>query len=726
MKKKKINKKNVLNIFYQYSRPILLKDIYKSFSPNRKEKRKIQELLDSLEKDGEIISFRNKRAYGLVKKMELIKGTIELYGEGYGFLIPEDKRRKDVYISKDNLKDAWHKDKVIVAILPYQRGKSPEGRVVRILEKTVEEIPVILIKRLSENVFMGRPADTKLPFDFVVDISEITPSEKLKTSSVALVKPAEFYDRNVFFAKATKILGDVNEIKVHEEIVKIFHSIPRKFPDEVLKEAEELPEVIDEKEIKLRSDLRELNFVTIDGEKARDFDDAIYVEEIKNGFKLYVAIADVSHYVKVGSALDKEARDRGNSYYFPLSVEPMFPPRLSNNLCSLNPGVDRLAMVVEMDFSKRGELKNSKFYGAVISSKKRLTYTLVHRAIILRDDDAIKEVGDDICEMLNRAKKLAELLQKKRIQRGSIDFDIPEPEVIFPDIKKEEGQNTLIFDIKARPRYFSHQIIEEFMIAANEAVASFLTDMDLPCMYRVHPAPDEEKLNSLFTILGSTDLANEIPEEIDSGAIQRLLRSVEGKEYEFLVNKLLLRSMMQAYYDPKNIGHFGLASNCYCHFTSPIRRYADLIVHRILKSYLGMEEYKFLKEKRMKKLGEHISNRERVAMNAERDILKRVSVLLLKDKIGEVFSGIISSITDFGFFVELKDVMAEGLVRLSSIIDDYYFYDHIYQRLVGKRTGRMFQIGDRVNVRLMDVNLYKMELDFELAETELEKEEVGI
>ncbi len=721
MKKKKINKKSVLNIFYKYSRPVLLKDIYKAFSPTRKEKRAIQAILDELERLGEIISFKHKKAYGLVKKMELVKGTIELFGDGYAFLIPDDKRRKDIYISKDNLKDAWHKDKVIVAILPYQRGKSPEGRVVRILEKSVQEIPVILFKRLSENMFMGRPADTKLPFDFVVDVSEIENSKDLKPSKVALVKPAEFYDRNVFFAKACKILGDIAEVKVQEEIVKIFHSIPRDFPVEVLKEAERLSEVIDESEIKMRVDLRELDFVTIDGERARDFDDAVYVEEIKNGFKLYVAIADVSHYVKVGSALDKEARDRGNSYYFPLSVEPMFPPRLSNNLCSLYPGVDRLAVVVEMIFSKTGELKNSKFYCAVIKSKKRLTYTLVHKAIIEKDEEAIRELGDNIFNMLNRAKVLAELLRKNRITRGAIDFDIPEPEVIFEDFKGDEKDQ--IFDIKPRPRYFSHQIIEEFMIAANEAVASFLTDQDLPCMYRVHPAPDEEKLNSLFTILGLTDIADEVPEEIDSKAIQNLLNSVTGKEYEFLVNKLLLRSMMQAYYDPKNIGHFGLASRCYCHFTSPIRRYADLIVHRILKAYLGIEEYKFLKEKRMKKLGEHISNRERVAMNAERDILKRISVLLLKDKIGEVFSGIISSITDFGFFVELKDVMSEGLVRLSSIIDDYYFYDHIYQRLVGKRSGRIFQIGDKVNVRLIDVNLYKMELDFELAENEIEKEE---
>ena len=718
MAKSKITKKVILKIFYNYSRPITLKDIYKKLSPSRKEKTKIQQILASLEKDGEIIPIRYGRAYGLVKRMELVKGEIELHSDGYGFLIPDDKRRKDVYISKENLKDAWHKDKVVVALLPDSRGKSPEGRVVRVIKKSIEDIPAHLIRKLSENIFLARPCDTKLPFDFIVDISEVK-DNFVDTNQVALIRPTEFYEKNVFFAKAIKILGGADKISVQEEIVKIFHSIPREFPQEALFEAEKINLKITEKDLAERKDLRHLDFVTIDGKNARDFDDAIFVDQVGSGFKLYVAIADVTHYVKRGSALDLEARERGNSYYFPTSVEPMFPPKLSNYICSLNPGEDRLAIVVEMDFNKMGEMKRATFYGAVIKSKKRLTYSQVQEAIIEKDVDERKKIGHNICNMLDIAKNLAELLYERKSNRGAIDFDIPEPEVIFQDLDKAELGN---FIVKPKKRYFSHQIIEEFMIAANEAVANFLTEMELPCMYRIHPEPDEEKLASLFAILETTEISNKIPEEIDSKTIQKLLEDVKGKDFEFLVNRLVLRSMMQATYDPKNTGHFGLASDCYCHFTSPIRRYADVIVHRILKTYLGLENSRLLKPKKMKTLGEHLSKRERIALNAERDILKRLTVLIMKDRIGDRFTGIISSVMDFGFFVEIKEAMAEGLVRLSSLIDDYYIYDHTYQRLVGKRSGKIYQIGDQVDVKVVNVNLDKMEIDFELCDVSLEEE----
>ncbi len=715
MARKKINSKALLKLFYDLPHPLTLKDIYKRFSPSRKEKRKIQGILEGLEQDGKIISFRHKRAYGLVKRMELIKGTIELHPEGFGFLIPDDKRRKDIYISKDNLKDAWHKDAVVVALLPYQRGKSPEGRVVKVVKKNVEEIPVLISRKLTKTVYMARPADTKLPFDFIVDFTELDRFDELSQGQVAIIRPTEFYEKNVFFAKGVRILGKLDEIKVQEEIVKIFHSIPREFPKEVLEEAKMVSDKIGSHELSSRRDLRDLDFVTIDGKNARDFDDAIYVVRTGSGYKLFVAIADVTHYVKVGSALDKEARDRGNSYYFPTSVEPMFPPRLSNDLCSLNPGKDRLAVVVEVDFNNHGEMRGAKFYGGVIKSKMRLTYSQVERAIINNHEGEQEKLGDDIVSMLNCAKELAKLLYTKREARGAIDFDIPEPEVIFQDLEEKELKN---MQIKPRSRYFAHQIIEEFMVAANEAVANFLTQLDLPCMYRVHPEPDQDKIDSLFTILKTTEIADKLPEDIDSRAIQVLLDQVKGKEYEFLVNRLLLRSMMQAVYSPKNKGHFGLSSDCYCHFTSPIRRYADIIVHRILKDYLGLDRYNPLKEKRMKKLGEHLSSRERVALACEREILKRLTVLTMQNRVGEVFTGIISSVTDFGFWVEIKEVMAEGLVRLSTIIDDYYLFDHVYQRLIGKRHGRIFQIGNKVQVKLVNVNLDRQEIDFELVDVE--------
>ncbi len=706
MTKKKITKREIIKLFYYYNRPVSLRDIYKKFSPSPKEKNKIRQLLDRLEKDGKILPLARGRAFGLVKKMELVEGRIELHPDGYAFLIPADKRRKDIYISRDNLGDAWHGDRVVVALLPLSRGKSPEGRVVKIITRAIGELPVILEREISKETFLARAADPKLPFDFIVSLSNIP--GPFSNGDVILAIPGEVHDTHVFFARAIKNLGRVEEVEVQEEIVKILNSIPRSFPSAVLEEAHLLPEEVGEEDRKDRVDLCSRCFVTIDGITARDFDDAISVDKINGRFKLWVAISDVTHYVRPSSALDTEARERGNSYYFPCSVEPMFPPVLSTGLCSLNPGVDRLAMIVELTYSLAGVVEDVNLYPAVIRSRKRLTYEEVKEAIIDRQDVAIKRMGEEVSLMLFVAKELAEILYNRRKSRGSLDFDIPEPEVLFLVGKGDE------MDIRPRDRNFAHQIIEEFMIAANEAVANFLFENGFPCLYRVHPWPDEEKLGNLFMLLEAMGEEKFIPEEVDSGSLQRLLSGMEGKKYEFLVNRLLLRSMMQAYYDPRNIGHFGLASHCYCHFTSPIRRYADIVVHRILKKALGMASYKIPGSKKMKKLGEHLSNRERLALSAERDILKRISILLLKDRIGEEFDGIISSVMDLGFWVEIDYAMSEGLVRVSSLTDDYYIYDHLYQRLVGKRTGRTFGIGTEVRVRLIKVDLDRQRIDFEL------------
>ncbi len=705
MGKKRITKREIIKLFYTYPRPLSLRDIYKKFSPSRKEKNKIKHILEELVKEGKIIPLAHGRAFGLIKKMEMVEGRIELHPEGYAFVIPSDKRRKDIYISRDNLQDAWHGDRVIVALLPSSRGKSPEGRVVKIIHRAVEELPVILEREISNGIFLAKAADPKLPFDFIVNLEDFPTSS---VGDVVLVVPGDIHEGHVFFGKARKTLGRVEEIEVQEEIVKILNSIPRSFPKEVIEEANDLPDKVSEEDKRGRIDLTSWCFVTIDGASARDFDDAICVERIKGGFKLMVAISDVTHYVKPFSALDLEARERGNSYYFPCSVEPMFPPVLSTGLCSLNPQVDRLTMVVEITYSKKGVLRSVRFYPGVIKSRKRLTYMQVKRAILDKDSAEMEKIGEEVSSMLFIARELAEILYNKRDKRGSLDFDIPEPEVLFL------LKGTKEIEIKPRERNFAHQMIEEFMIAANEAVASFLSENGFPCLYRVHPWPDEEKLNNLFMLLESLGETDHIPEEIEPKSLQRLLKAVEGKKYEFLVNRLLLRAMMQAYYDVKNIGHFGLASECYCHFTSPIRRYADIVVHRILKYALDIAPYRIPKPKKMRSIAEHLSTRERVALSAERDILKRISILLLKDRIGEEFDGIISSVIDFGFWVEIQYAMAEGLVRVSSLTDDYYIYDHLYQRLIGKRTGKIFGIGKEVRVRLVQVDLDRQRIDFEL------------
>jgi ribonuclease R len=381
----------------------------------------------------------------------------------------------------------------------------------------------------------------------------------------------------------------------------------------------------------------------------------------------------------------------------------MFPEKLSNGLCSLNPQVNRLVMVAEMIFSAKGERKKAKFYPGVIKSKARLTYSQVFEAVELNNKEAQKEIAH-LLPMLKNASKLAHLLLQKRKQRGSIDFDLPEPEVLF-NIRDAQLQ------VRPRVRNFAHQIIEEFMIAANEAVAGFLEEQGILFLYRVHPEPDQEKLDALFKLLATTELGPKLPREKDPKSLQTLLKEARNTDLEFLVNRLLLRSMMQARYSPINEGHFGLASTSYCHFTSPIRRYADLVVHRALKKVLSAQIPARQKPKKLKKLGESLSVLERKAMEAEREILKRATILSLRTRIGESFTGVISGLTDFGFWVELEDVLADGLVRLSSLTDDYYTFWPEQQKIIGRRTGKTFSLGQKIEVILQNASLDRLELE---------------
>jgi ribonuclease R len=412
--------------------------------------------------------------------------------------------------------------------------------------------------------------------------------------------------------------------------------------------------------------------------------------------------------VPEGSALDKEALERGNSYYFPQSVEPMLPERLSNGLCSLNPAVPRLAMVAEIDFSPSGKPGRTDFYTAVIESKARLTYAQVNRALMLGDEAERTNVAP-VLPMLETAEALARTLHAVRADRGNLDFDLPEPEILF----NLQGET---MDIRPKVRHFGHQIVEEFMIAANEAVARFLTEREAPVLYRVHPEPDPAKLEALFGLLGRTDMATHLPAKPGAGDLAEVLRAASGTDLDFLVSRLALRTMMQAAYSPKNGGHFGLASTCYCHFTSPIRRYADLVVHRSLKRVLAGQSVTAQSAGRLQKVAEHISRRERVAMEAEREILKRVTVLFLSDKVGRQFTGVIGSLADFGFWVELREVMAEGMVRLSSLSDDYYTFFAERHELIGERTGRRFRLGQPVTVELVGVDMGRLAVDLALVD----------
>ena len=703
-KQSQVTAGQILDVVRKRKSPVRLKDIFKELRPGSEERERIHSILESLVANGKLISLGQGKAFGLPERMSLVRGTLEMISSGAGFVITEDQRRKDIFVSPSNLGDAWPGDRVVAALLPQRKGRNPEGRIVRILERKMQDVPVVLHKRMKTDLYWAQPMDPNMRINFLVQVSSLPTHPK--TGEVVVVTPEERLDQDLWQGEATRHLGPETEITVQEAVVKLNHHIPGAFSAEALHQAENLPPDPSPEDMAERTDLRDLPFVTIDGAAAKDFDDAVCVRTTEQGTNLMVAIADVSHYVPIGSPLDREARLRGNSYYFPQSVEPMFPPALSTGLCSLNPKVPRLAMVVDMTFSPQGVRQRAGFYPAVIKSQARLTYTQVKKALL--DEDArTQEDLRLIMPMLHKAYALARKLFAQRQERGSLDFDLPEPEILLT----LQGE---ALDIQPRARHFGHQIIEEFMIAANEAVAEFLEDKGRPAVYRIHPEPDPEKLKTLFSLLRSTHLGHQLPSDTDIKSLQALLTAAADSDLEFLVNRLLLRTMMQASYSPDNQGHFGLGSNCYTHFTSPIRRYADLIVHRSLRSLLDPQAPPGHGRKGLRKLCMHISQTERTAMQAEREILKRMTVIFLQDKIGQQFTGLINGISDFGFWVELSEVMAEGLVRLSTVTDDYYQFWPKEHKLVGQHTGRTFTLGQKVAVQLVNVSLKRLEIDFEL------------
>ncbi|MFP4108402.1 MAG: ribonuclease R [Desulfonatronovibrio sp.] len=696
----KMNQKTILNFFKEMNKPLSQREIRDGLDLSKKENGRLRHILKSLADKGRI--FKTRKTWCLVDELPVQKAVLEVQRSGVGFAIPFDKRRRDIFIHPRNFQDAWHGDTILVATLPGKKGKNPEGRVVSIIERGTKQIPVKVIKPMGTGYYLTRPADPHLNFSLVLDAGQ----EELDKDTMVIAEPLEQMETSLWAGRAVRVMGNEHDLSVQEEIVKLNHRVPTTFPAGVLKEAANLPGEPGKDDFKGRKDLRSKMFVTIDGAQAKDFDDAICIEPDGEGFILYVAIADVSHYVRPGSRLDQEALTRGNSYYFPLSVEPMFPENLSNGLCSLNPDTPRLVMVAQMHFDASGKKKKSKFYPGIIRSQQRLTYNQVNQALYLDRQEVIQEIKM-VMPMLKKADFLARQFLEIRRRRGSIDFDLPEPEVL---LNLRDGG----LEIQARTRNFAHQIIEEFMLAANEAVAEYLQEKEALFLYRVHPPADKDKLDSLFELLSNTDLGSKLPKERDPGNLQKLIDVAREYDLEFLVSRLVLRSMMQAKYSPDNEGHFGLASESYCHFTSPIRRYADLVVHRSLKGALGYGNETKLKHKSMKSIAESLSSLERVAMKAEREILKRATIIFIKDKIGQNYTGVISSLADFGFWVELEDVLAEGMVRLSTINDDYYLFRPEKQDLIGKRTGRRFYLGQKVRVQLREVNLDRLEVDFTL------------
>ena len=701
-------------------RPLTMKELIKNFNISSENRSSFRTLIRGLASDGEIIKIKGNR-FGLPEKMNLVTGVVQGHPDGYGFVIPEDGG-EDLFINPRSMREVMHGDKVICRAESAQKGGKKEGRIIRILERGHKTI--VGIYEPSGHFGFVIPDDRRISHDIYIPFKY---SGKAKKGHAVITEITAYPMKNRNpEGRIIEIIGYPDNPDVEIDIVLRKYDIPSKFPIDVLKEADAVQKEVTDDEITGRLDLRDKNIVTIDGEKAKDFDDAVYVERLNNGnYMLGVHIADVSHYVKEGNTLDNEAFKRGTSVYFPDRVIPMLPFQLSNEICSLKPKVDRLTLSALMEFDKYGELIDYRFDETVINSKERMTYTDVAEILNEVQSSKLKVSSMELKERYSYLLKdfylmreLCEVLREKRMRRGSIDFDLPEPYIILDLMGKPENI------IKAE-RNIAHKIIEEFMLVANETVAMHFTKMEIPALYRVHDEPDQSKIIELSEFVSNFGYHLKIPvfkkgieSKFHPKRFQELLNSIRGKPEELLISTITLRHMKQARYSPENIGHFGLAFENYTHFTSPIRRYPDLIVHRLLKEIIKKKHIPKKRldiwEERLPKIAQHSSEKERTADAAENDIVELKRVQFMLEKIGDEYEGIISGVTSFGLFVELKEIFVEGLIHVSSMADDYYALNERDHSLIGRRTKKRFRMGDRVKVKVENVSIEKRQIDFNL------------
>lgn len=701
MKKRKkdiqpLSDDQIFKVLVSARRPVGIDELESIFRRGKPNRRELLRLLGTLIAKGQVTELRNKR-FGVTKEMDLISGTLQCTRSGNGFVIPDSEGTKDVFVSSRNFNNAVHGDRVTVRLDHYARGK-PEGKVIRITERKSNNI--IGFTKISDNRLYVIPED----YRYNVEYSVVKSKPGITDGQLVVAEVTAFPgDKIEPQCKITKVLGDLTTVSAIGKFIEYKHTLSSRFTKPVEQEART---VISDLTPSGRKDLRNLRFVTIDGEHARDFDDAIAIERTPEGFVLHVAIADVSHYVRTGTALDKEAYKRGTSVYFPDRVLPMLPKSLSNGICSLNPLEDRYTLTARLLFDRDGRVASSSFHPSIIRSAMRLTYNAVEKAVIDNDGKTRRKLGACLADLTDMAE-LAGLITATREKRGSIDFDLPEPEVI---LNIEGG----VSQILRAQRLYSHRIIEEFMIAANEAVARFFVSRDLPALFRIHEPPEKEKLRDFERLLQGLGIGYK--KTATSRALQDVLTNVSGTNYEFIVNRVLLRSMKQARYFARNRGHYGLASDSYLHFTSPIRRYPDLVCHRILKNALAGRPPLYSEEELAAMAG-HLSDRERFVMEAERELEDRIRILYMKDKVGDIFDGVISHVTSFGFFVELTEIFVEGLVLMSSLADDYYHFQEERFRITGGRTRKSYRVGDAVRIRVILADVESNRLHFEVAST---------
>jgi len=694
----------IIEILKQNDRPLSRRAITKLLDLKGEEQTEaLRRRLRAMERDGQVLRNR-KNAYGIVSKMNLITGRVMGHPDGFGFLIP-DEGGEDLFLNDREMHVVLHGDRAIARMSGEDRRGRKEGQIVEVLERGNSLVVGRLIT--DAGFYYLIPNNRRISQDILI------PPESLMDAQVGQIVEIEITEHpnkhRSPLGKVVNVLGDHMAPGMEIEIALRAFDLPHIWSVKALEQAEAFGSEIPKAEIEGRLDLRDLPLLTIDGEDARDFDDAVHAEKLKSGsWRLWVAIADVSSYVQPKTPLDKDAQERATSVYFPSQVIPMLPEALSNGLCSLNPNVDRLCLVCEMVVNPEGKLESHKFHQAVMNSKARLTYNKV-AAILVDGDKALRKDYAAVLPGLETMYDLFKAMLKAREDRGAIDFEMTETQFIFDDNRK-------LKIIEPRERNDAHRLIEEFMVAANVSAAQFILKHELPALFRVHETPSEEKLASLREFLGELGLALGGGDEPEPAHYASLLKNAHKRPDAHLIQTVMLRSLKQAVYSPDNVGHFGLSLEAYAHFTSPIRRYPDLQVHRAIRHIISGKKKSTWPSTHdeMIKLGEHCSMASRRADEATRDVSDWLKCEFMQERVGEVHEGIISGVTAFGLFVELSDMYIEGLVHVTSLKNDYYQFDAAGHRLMGERTRKVYRLGDKVDVKVMRVDLDEKKIDLEL------------
>jgi ribonuclease R len=690
----------VLQLLADQGVPLSVEQVYTLLDIGVGERDNFNKRLNAMEREGQIMRNR-KGALCLTEKIHAIAGTVQGHPDGFGFLVPDDKTKHpdDLFLGPREMAQVMHGDRVMVRMSGLDRKGRPEGKIVEVLERSTKSLVGRVIQ--GQGVTIVAAEDKRINQDILIPYHL---DMGAKPGQVVMVELTAQPSSGAHpMGKVVQILGNYADSGMEIEIALRKHKLPHEFTSAAINQAESIPKLVQVADYKGRIDMRELPLITIDGETARDFDDAVYAEPKDKGWRLVVAIADVSFYVKPDETLDKEAFERGNSVYFPRRVIPMLPEALSNGLCSLNPDVERLCMICDMQIDAAGIVQKYQFYPSVMRSKARMTYTKVAEMLENPQGETAREYAH-IMPHVQNLYALFKLMLNQREKRGAIEFESTETMMMFDD-------NGKIEKIVPVQRNDAHKLIEECMLAANVCAADFLKTHEHAALYRIHEGPTPEKLEALRTFMGEVGFGVGGGDKPHAKDYSKLMQQIKDRPDAQLLQTVLLRSMQQAVYSPDNVGHFGLAYEAYAHFTSPIRRYPDLLIHRAIKAVVNGEKYK---AKDWNNLGVHCSMTERRADEATRDVNNWLKCYFMQDKIGEVFEGTVAGVTSFGVFVALDGVYVEGLVHVTELGNDYFNYDKARHEMVGERTGARFRLGDRLTVKVARVDLETSKIDFSL------------